>query len=93
VALVRWDDESGPGLVLALAGIALFGFGSVTTGPESYLRVVVIAGLVLSILSVPLAVVPALRATSGTSLRRALVTLGFWLVVATTLIVVGTATR
>jgi uncharacterized membrane protein len=78
---------------MGLAGIALFGFTAATVGPGSYLRLPAVGGLVLSVLSVPLAVVPALRATSESSSRRALVTIGFWLAVAIIFIVVGTATR
>jgi uncharacterized membrane protein len=93
VGLVRWDDQSGLRLVIGLAGIALFGFMVATVGPGSYLRLPAVGGLVLSVLSVPLAVVPALRATSESSSRRALLTIGFWLAVAIIFIVVATATR
>lgn len=91
--LVQWDDQSGLRLVIGLAGIALFGFIAASVEPGSYLRLPAVGGLVLALLSLPLAVVPALRATSGSPSHRALVTIGFWVTYVVIFVLVGTAAR
>jgi hypothetical protein len=90
---VRWDDQSGPRLALGLAGMAIFAFLIATLESGSYLRLAIVAGLILALLSVPLAVVPGLRATSGTQAHRALVTGLFWVTFVVIFVAVGIATR
>lgn len=65
----------------------------VSLEPGSYLRLPAVGGLVLALLSLPLAVVPALRAASGSPSHRALVTIGFWVTYVVIFVLVGTATR
>lgn len=91
--LVRWDHQSGPRLLLGFGGMALFAMIGASGGAESYLRWPAISGFVLSFLSVPLAVVPVLRATTGSMSHRAMISAGFWVTVVVVFAVVGLTLR
>ena len=88
MSYIRWDGESRLRVVVSLVLLAISAYVFATTASTYYLHFPAVAGLVVAIYGLLLAVVPALRAKSGTP-HRALIVTASWAVVLLVIVVVG----
>ena len=78
MGFVRWDADSGIYAVVGLLGLAVFGYGLITTERTYYLHFPALVGVVISAYILLTAVVPDLGGRSGGMRRRALAAALFW---------------